>query len=640
MKTRDSVFPLDLTATLLWCLALAVCVIAFATLAAGATITKGNNTTNLNLTGSWLGGVVPGTSDIALWNSTVTAANTVLLGGNMSLLGLSIQNPGGTVTISAGNTLTLGASGLNMSAATQNLLLDNAVVLNGSQTWSINTQTATVAGVISGNGSSALTKSGSGTLSFSAANTYTGNTTVLGGTLLLNLAGNTTGVIASASKLTVGGGNLTVEGATSGKSSQTLASLTLAPDTTSALLVNSNGGSGTTLTLGNSTTFWNRGVGSTVNIDLATTKSFLTSNATLTNGILGYATVTDSTGNTGFATLSGGNIILYTGGSSGTPTSTTNYIVSGVNSSSSDYTVNSLTLDTTGGNGSVDMGGLANSVTLVSGAVLMNGTHSFTLANGQIGADNQELILHQMSTGTLTISGNVSGGTGSLTKDGPGQLTLTGDNVFTGTTVVSGGTLLAAGAGSNQALGKTGAVIINSGGTLMLGASNQINSTASVTLNGGTFNSNGLSEGTGTAAGLGTLTLSASSTIKLGAGSSIISFANSTGSAWATGAILSIVDWSGNTSGGGTDRLYFGASGSAGLTSGQIGQIQFINPAGLAAGTYGATLLGTNELVPVFIVPVPEVPTTLAGGALLLLTACVAHRRRQANSPVKVECAS
>ena len=141
----------------------------------------------------------------------------------------------------------------------------------------------------------------------------------------------------------------------------------------------------------------------------------------------------------------------------------------------------------------------------------MNGTNSFTLADGQIGASNQELIVHQMSTGNMTISGTVSGGTGSLTKDGPGVLILTGNNIFTGTTVVSGGTLEAAGTGTNQALGKTGAVIINSGGTLLLGASNQINGLASFTLNGGTFNTGGFSEGTSLDAGLGTLTLSASS---------------------------------------------------------------------------------------------------------------------------------
>jgi autotransporter-associated beta strand protein len=629
-STSSSAFLVNSATFLLWGLALGVFVIVFAAVASGANITKANNTTNLNLTGSWLGAAVPGASDIAIWNSTVTAANTVLLGANQSWEGLTILNPVGNVTISAGNTLTLGSSGLNMSAATENLILNNAVVLNGPQTWNVNTETATVTGVVSGNATSNLLKSGTGTLSFSGANTYTGNTTVSGGTLLLNLTTNPTGILSSSSKLTLGGGNLTVEGKSSGTSSQTLASLTLSPNTTSALMVNSNGGSSTTLTLGNASTFWNRSDGSTVNIDLSTSKSFLASNTTLTNGIIGYATVTDSAGATGFATISGGNIVLYTGGTSGgTPTSTTNYILSGTNTSNANYSVNSLFLDTTTVSGSVDMGSPLNVVTLTSGALMMNGTNNFALGDGQVGASNQELIVHQMGPGTLTLNGTVSGGTGSLTKDGPGQLTLTGNNVFTGATVVSGGTLLAAGTGSNQALGKTGAVIINSGGTLMLGASNQINASAAVTLNGGTFNTGGFSQGSSTASGLGTMTLSASSTIDLGAGSSIISFANSTGNAWTSGAMLSILDWSGNTSGDGTDRIYFGVTGlpTLGLTSGQISQIQFVNPAGLAPGTYDATLLGTDELVP--FRPVPETSTTFAGGALVLLTACFEYRRRR-----------
>jgi len=76
-----------------------------------ADITKANNTTDLNLVGSWAAGVAPTSADIALWNATVTAANTVNLGANLDWGGIWVNSPGGAVTIrhAASQTLTLGA---------------------------------------------------------------------------------------------------------------------------------------------------------------------------------------------------------------------------------------------------------------------------------------------------------------------------------------------------------------------------------------------------------------------------------------------------------------------------------------------------------------------------------------------------
>ena len=41
-----------------------------------AQIFKANNTNALNLTTSWTVGTVPGPTDVAVWDSTVTGANT------------------------------------------------------------------------------------------------------------------------------------------------------------------------------------------------------------------------------------------------------------------------------------------------------------------------------------------------------------------------------------------------------------------------------------------------------------------------------------------------------------------------------------------------------------------------------------
>src|SRR5260370_39127734 len=123
--------------------AFSIAALAYALMAGNThatTRTKGNNSTNLNLTGSWSGGVVPGSTDIALWDSTVTAANTVSLGANLNFGEIQITNPGGTVTINAGSTLTLsGVSvvGIDISSATVDLTLNFAITLTAAQVSSI-----------------------------------------------------------------------------------------------------------------------------------------------------------------------------------------------------------------------------------------------------------------------------------------------------------------------------------------------------------------------------------------------------------------------------------------------------------------------------------------------------------------------
>src|SRR5262245_1524355 len=67
----------------------------------GANINKANNTDDLNLVTSWIGGLPPTSSDVALWDSTVTADNTTLLAANTNWAGVKILNPGGPVTINS-----------------------------------------------------------------------------------------------------------------------------------------------------------------------------------------------------------------------------------------------------------------------------------------------------------------------------------------------------------------------------------------------------------------------------------------------------------------------------------------------------------------------------------------------------------
>jgi autotransporter-associated beta strand protein len=111
-----------------------------------ATITKADNTTPLNQGASWVGGATPTSSDIARWDSTVTGANTVDLGATTNWAGIEILNPGGLVTItnSVVSVLSLGASGIDMSSATADLLIKNSGTAPtfgfspvASQTWNV-----------------------------------------------------------------------------------------------------------------------------------------------------------------------------------------------------------------------------------------------------------------------------------------------------------------------------------------------------------------------------------------------------------------------------------------------------------------------------------------------------------------------
>jgi len=216
-------------------------------------LAKANNTDNLDQPTSWTGGVVPGTIQSALWSNTVTAANTVSLGADTTWASMIIKDPGGLVTINAGNTLTLGWAApldIDMSAATQDLTLNCALALGAANVWDVTTsRTLTVGGAVSG--ANSLTKQGSGTIVLSVANNYSGGTTVNAGTLQLTH----TGALGSSTALTLGnGGTLALRSDTPATFTSPVPGAgvsTIATSATVGLDVNNNGsGSSNTLTLG------------------------------------------------------------------------------------------------------------------------------------------------------------------------------------------------------------------------------------------------------------------------------------------------------------------------------------------------------------------------------------------------------
>jgi autotransporter-associated beta strand protein len=204
------------------------------------------------------------------------------------------------------------------------------------------------------------------------------------------------------------------------------------------------------------------------------------------------------------------------------------------------------------------------------------------------------------------------GGSVGLTKLGSSNLTLGAVDSYTGATTISAGTLTIDNNNmTSTRLVNTNNITVNSGTSLVLTqnagttSTDRINNSATISLAGGTFKLNGVSEGTAGSAGLGALSLTSSSTINL-SNTSLLHFAASNLQSWS--GTLSIYNWSGTPlTGGGAEQLLFGSNSSA-LTAAQLSHFQFYSDAGVTPYSPGAMILSTGEVVPD---PVPE-PRTWA----------------------------
>jgi autotransporter-associated beta strand protein len=136
-------------------------------------------------------------------------------------------------------------------------------------------------------------------------------------------------------------------------------------------------------------------------------------------------------------------------------------------------------------------GSFTNAIDIYKVAFATNGA---TLA-GTTTVNNAEFDV--ASGDTNTITGQITG-SGGVTKTGGGRLVLAGTatNDFTGASAVNAGTLwLNKAAGTTAISGST--IAVNSGGTLLLGAANQISDSTQVTMAGGTVALGGYNETAG-----------------------------------------------------------------------------------------------------------------------------------------------
>lgn len=286
--------------------------------------------------------------------------------------------------------------------------------------------------------------------------------------------------------------------------------------------------------------------------------------------------------------------------------------------------------------------GSSNTVTINSGATFDINGNNQTIAGltGSGTATNTNAAVNTLTlsgTGSYSFAGSISGSpttSMALAKTGVGTQTLTGSNLYSGSTIVSGGILKLANT-SGVALAGNSSVTLNSGGTLLMGANNQINQATlpGIKVSGGKFDAGGFYQGTGgTPAvpnsgtiGLGALTMTVTSIIDLTA-TSVLHFSDSSASAWTAGTTLKIYDYSGiPITGGGAEQILFGGS-NTGLTASQLLQVSFYSDQGNTIISSGALILADGEIVPV---AVPE-PGTWVAAALSLGAIALMQRRRLA----------
>ena len=443
-------------------------------------------------TGNWSGGAIPGTGDIAIFDalSSSLTNNATSLNQTFTIKGLKIVDPATAVSIATGNTLTLDASGIDMSTATQNLSIAAPLVLGVAQSWNVQTgRTATVSASISG---SALTKAGAGAVTLSGTNTFAGPTLVTGGTLTFS----TTSDATPGTGFDISNNALVSIGYTTGATGDNIG--TLAYSGTGGTLT-STINSTRTISTGSVTVasgasgIFNAGGGRCIINDNGTATGAGTFRVNIGTNVVGAPDSRhDFNGNwTGFTgtleangTVNNSTLKLKANGSGANFNSDLSKAT--VVLSSAAGTFNFAYLSATGG-------------TIRIGALSGSASTNLTLATGS-GAGTFRIGEKNLST---TFDGTITNGatTASVDKRGTGVLTLTGTNTHTGTTTVTEGVLKYNGAktGAGSTAVNTGATLagtgslagttsINTGGTLAPGDAGTGNlSFANLTLNSGSI---------------------------------------------------------------------------------------------------------------------------------------------------------
>jgi len=432
---------------------------------------------------------------------TVSGSNTYTGGTELNAGTLSLGSAGaigssGTISFNGG---TLQATAINTTDYSARF--SNA----GGQQYRIdtNSQNVTLATALTSTGGS-LTKLGAGTLTLTAANTYTGGTTISAGTVSVgngSITGSIVGNVANSGTLTFNRSDaLTYAGVVSG---------------TGAM---SKSGAGTLTLTGNNTYTG----GTTISAGTVSV-----GDGSITGSIVG------DVANSGTLTFNRSNDLTYGGVISGT----------GAVSKSGGGTLTLTGASTYTGGTTISAGTLSLGS---GGAIGSSGTISFGGGTLQYSASNTTDYSARFSNAAsqqyridtnsqnVTLASNLTSTGGSFTKIGAGTLTLTGNNSYDGGTTVSEGKLVVNGSISTSTTivssgatlggsGTVGALTINAGGFVTPG-----NSPGILTVNGN-YSQAGqyTAEIAGTTAGSGYDQISVIGTVDISGGSLVTAFSGS-----------------------------------------------------------------------------------------------------------------
>jgi len=569
------------------------------TLLSNATKTSGAlgiDTTNANLTqwtaftttnfGSTLGLTKFGTGTLTLNQTNTYTGGTAVSAGTLQFAKILSMPVTGAVAVGTGTTLAVNVggngewtTGTSGNGTIGGLLAGlggqsgGTVGYTGNVTLGIDTTNAsptsqTYAGNIANVGTTlALAKLGTNTLVLTTANTYTGGTFVTAGTLQLGGAG-TPG--ASGSNVAVNSGALLDLNGTNQNINFTAG--------TGVGIVANNSGSGTsTLTLSTAaspaanviiqdyTTAAGGKVAVVVAANIANPNNSNTySGGTTVNGGAYLYLQTGSTSNTGAGT----GTINLTASNSGLLSDGTGTIANNITGAG--YVQNNAT-------GSTNTPVFTGNLTTSGAFIFRNGTTD----GFNFGGTGTSSLSGVIGSTYNPVNGSVT--TGSITKSNVGTLTLSGANIYSGSTTVTGGTL--AGTQTSGTPFGTGLVTVGTG-ILSLAPSG---SSTNVAVTGGT-----VAAGT-----LFTFNPDATLSLNKGTQSSLTYTFGGTGTTWTRGTngtlILSVgaIGNLGNTAGGGGERFLINGTaptttGTALLVDAVVAQDRGNNNAGDFV-TYGAT---------------------------------------------------